>query len=301
MNLPIDSTPPQQDDYLLDAVTSEMTTHTRRDFLKLASTGLGALLLAGSSVAMPAVASARQWFGTTKVQQPLTNTTSVVPKDSIASGVFQFEPAPVQAMDFSAVFAKVEGFSAKQLQAHEGLYKGYVAKYKTITEAIKALPPEQLATANATYHPYRELLVEQSFALNGVLLHEAYFEGLGNSATSPSAALKQVLTHRFGSWDVFLAQLMAAAKCMRGWAILAVNLRDGGLHWYGLDTHHQYSPMLTVPILVVDVYEHAYMIDFVTNREAYINSLVRTLNWSVVEQRLTLALEQASVCSVKKR
>lgn len=296
MNLPIDEpTPPQHT--VLDDVTTEMTAHTRRDFLKLASTGLGALLLAGSSVAMPAVASARQWFGTTKAQPPV----GTVPTDSVASGLFQFEPAPVQAMDFSAVFAKVEGFSAKQLQAHDGLYKGYVAKYKTITEAIKALSLEQLATANATYHPYRELLVEQSFALNGVLLHEAYFEGLGNSGTSPSPALKQVLTHRFGSWESFLAQLMAAAKCMRGWAILAVNLRDGGLHWYGLDTHHQYSPLLTVPILVVDVYEHAYMIDFSTNREAYINSLVRTLNWSVVEQRLTLALEQSTISSVKKR
>jgi hypothetical protein len=205
MNVPMDApttTPPQQVE--LDDVSTEMTAHTRRDFLKLASTGLGALLLAGSSVAMPAVASARQWFRSSQ-QQVLPSSAPI--KEPIDAALFQFTPAPVQAMDFSAVFAKVEGFSAKQLQAHDGLYKGYVAKYKTITEAIKALSPEQLATANATYHPYRELLVEQSFALNGVLLHEAYFEGLGNSGTTPSASLKQVLTHRFGSWDAFFSSV----------------------------------------------------------------------------------------------
>ena len=276
-----------------ELVQADMASHSRRDFLKLASTGLGALLAMGTTLAVPALAEAK-WFG----KKP-SGTASYQLE---ATSLFDFVPAPVQAMDFSAVFAKTQGFSAKQLEAHYGLYKGYVGKYKTITEAIKALTPEQLSGANGTYHVYRELLVEQSFALNGVLLHEGYFEALGGgSNTLPSPALKQLLTHHFGSWEGFTAHLVAAGKCMRGWAILAVNLRDGGLHWYGLDSHNQFSPMLTVPILVVDVYEHAYLLDFSTNREAYLTALIKTIDWGVVEQRLALAMEQKPATLGKQR
>jgi Fe-Mn family superoxide dismutase len=275
-------------------VQADITSHSRRDFLKLASTGLGALLAMGTTLAVPALAEAN----VLGKKSPAT-----MPAEKLdPSALFDFVPAPVPAMDFSGVFAKTQGFSAKQLEAHYGLYKGYVGKYKTITEAIKALTPEQLSGANGTYHPYRELLVEQSFALNGVLLHEAYFEGLGGGTnTLPSLALKQLLGHHFGSWEGFTAHLVAAGKCMRGWAILAVNLRDGGLYWYGLDSHNQFSPMLTIPILVVDVYEHAYLLDFSTDREAYLTALMKTIDWGVVEQRLALAMEQKPATFSKKR
>jgi superoxide dismutase, Fe-Mn family len=278
-------------------VQADIASHSRRDFLKLASTGLGALLAMGTTLAVPALANAK-FFGAKSSEKA-----GLPPAKLETSALFDFVPAPVQTMDFTAVFARTQGFSAKQLEAHYGLYKGYVGKYKTITEAINALTPEQLQGANGTYHPYRELLVEQSFALNGVLLHEAYFEGLGGSETKtkPSASLKQLFSHHFGSWEGFTAHLIAAGKCMRGWAVLGVNQRDGGLHWYGLDSHNQFSPMLTIPILVVDVYEHAYLIDFSTNRDAYLTALLQTIDWGVVEQRLALAMEQAPTTRLKKR
>jgi superoxide dismutase, Fe-Mn family len=278
-------------------VQADVMSHSRRDFLKLASTGLGALLAMGTTLAVPTLAQAK-FLGAKTAEKRAT-----MPAKLEAATLFDFVPAPVQAMDFTAVFARTQGFSAKQLEAHYGLYKGYVGKYKTITDAITALTPEQLQGANGTYHTYRELLVEQSFALNGVLLHEAYFEGLGGSETrtKPSALLRELLNHHFGSWEGFTTHLMAAGKCMRGWAILGVNQRDGGLHWYGLDSHNQFSPMLTIPILVVDVYEHAYLIDFSTNREAYLIALMQTIDWGVVEQRLALAMEQKPATLTKKR
>jgi Fe-Mn family superoxide dismutase len=270
-------------------VQTDMASHSRRDFLKLASTGLGALLAMGTTLAIPELAEAKFF-----VQKPTA--TPLNPPPLATTPLFDFVPAPVQAMDFSAVFAKTHGFSAKQLDAHYGLYKGYVGKYQTITQAIQALTPQQLEGANGTYHLYRELLVEQSFALNGVLLHEAYFEALGGASnTLPSPALKQLLTHHFGGWEGFTAHLVAAGNCMRGWAILAVNLRDGGLHWYGLDSHNQFSPLLSLPVLVVDVYEHAYLLDFSTDRKAYLNALLKTIDWGIVEQRLSLAMEQRSM------
>jgi Fe-Mn family superoxide dismutase len=199
-------------------------------------------------------------------------------------------PKPLEAKDFSARFATIEGISPKQLADHYGLYKGYVTKINDIQDKLLNVPLNELGTTNATYHPFREIHVEQSYALNGVILHEYYFGNLGGPRTAPSDWLKEAVTLSFGSWDGYLTQLTAVGKSMRGWAMTGLNLMDGRLHNYGLDTHNMFVPMHVVPVLVLDVYEHAYMIDFGTNRGAYLDTFYRNLDWQVVEDRLKAAL-----------
>jgi superoxide dismutase, Fe-Mn family len=195
----------------------------------------------------------------------------------------------VAAKDFSHLVTKnMPGLSAKQIEPHLKLYQGYVSKTNEIQNAlntvdIKAPPP------NATYHPLRELLVEQSFALNGVIYHELYFGNLGGSGGDPTGDLRNAVEDRWGSTGKFNDLLVASGKCMRGWVIIGWNTRDGSLQDYGLDMHNMWVPANIVPIVVLDVYEHAYMIDYGIDRGKYLEAFMKNVDWDVCGRRFAAA------------
>jgi Fe-Mn family superoxide dismutase len=181
----------------------------------------------------------------------------------------------------------VEGISQNQLSQHLELYNGYVKKINDIENQISAMTPE-LEKMNPTYSPFRELHVEQTYALNGVILHEAYFEALkGQSKPATETELvHKIFTEEFGSWDNYIHHLTAVGKSARGWALTGYNMRDHRIHNYGLDTHNQFVPVGVIPLVVLDVYEHAYMIDFGTKRGAYLEAFMKNVDWTVVDNRL---------------
>ncbi len=189
------------------------------------------------------------------------------------------------ARDFSGLVAKkMEGLSASQIEQHLKLYKGYVGKSNEIAAKLKEV---DITSANATYSPLRELLMEQSFAVNGVIYHELYFGNLGGAGTEPTGALKSSLEERFGSVGKFMDFLKASGKSMRGWVVLGYNLRGGFIDTFGLDTHNIWSPAGFVPLLVLDVYEHAYMVDYGIDRAKYLDAFAGNIDWKVVAKRLS--------------
>jgi superoxide dismutase, Fe-Mn family len=249
---------------------------SRRSFLKQAGLGVvsaASLLMASPLINLQAQAEKPKLAGKMA--------------DKIDVNALIAAPQPIVAQDYSRLLAGLEGLSPNQIKQHLGLYQGYVKKANEIHTLMGAATPNP-TTVNATYDPYRELLVESSFAMNGIILHELYFDNLGGVAgdKAPSQALQNTFAKAFGSWDGFITQLKSAGKAMRGWAVVAFNLRDNRIHMYGLDTHNQWAPLHTIPLLVLDVYEHAYMIDFGTNRGAYLDAFLSNINWSVVESRL---------------
>ncbi len=186
--------------------------------------------------------------------------------------------------DFSALLSKkMEGLSSGQIEQHLKLYKGYVTKSNELNAKLKDV---DLAGPNATYAPLRELLVEQSFAVNGVIYHEFYFGNLGGAGGDPTGDVKAAIEERWGSTGKFMDFLKAAGKCMRGWVVVGFNTRSGHLDAFGLDMHNMWSPANFVPILVLDVYEHAYMIDYGIDRGKYLDAFVKNLDWDVVGKRL---------------
>jgi len=194
---------------------------------------------------------------------------------------------PYQAKDFSSLVKKnMTGLSGNQIEQHLKLYKGYVGKANEIQGKLKDV---DITSANATYSPLRELLVEQSFALNGVVYHEYYFGNLGGGGGEPQGDLRAALEEGFGSVGKFMDYLKAAGKCMRGWVIVGWNTRDGKLHPYGLDMHNMWVPASTIPVLVLDVYEHAYMIDYGIDRGKYLDAFVNNLDWEAVGKRFARA------------
>jgi Fe-Mn family superoxide dismutase len=189
---------------------------------------------------------------------------------------------PYVAKDFSALVKNpMTGLSASQIEQHLKLYKGYVAKSNEIYNKLKEV---DLASANATYSPVRELLVEESYAVNGAVYHEFYFGNLGGKGGEPTGDLKAALEERWGSVPKFM-DLKAAGKSMRGWVIVGYNTRGGHLSAFGLDTHNMFAPANLVPILVLDVYEHAYMIDYGIERPKYLDAFAANLDWDVVAKR----------------
>ncbi len=198
----------------------------------------------------------------------------------------------IVARDFSALVTKnMPGLSSNQIEQHLKLYKGYVGKANEIESKLKDV---DIASANATYSPLRELLVEQSFALNGVVYHEFYFGNLGGAGGEPQADMRAAVEEHWGSVGKFMDYLKAAGKCMRGWVIIGWNTRDGHLHCYGLDMHNMWVPANVIPVLVLDVYEHAYMIDYGIDRAKYLDAFVNNLDWGVVGKRLATARKHPS-------
>ena len=191
--------------------------------------------------------------------------------------------------DFSNLLnKKLIGISESQITQHLKLYQGYVKKANEIYHKLKDV---DLPSANPTYSPLRELLVEQSYALNGAIYHEYYFGNLGGRGGEPVGEFSSIVDERFGSFTKFADYLKAAGKAMRGWVIVGYNSRIKCIDVFGLDLHNVFSPANVVPLLVLDVYEHAYMVDYGIDRAKYLDAFMQNIDWEIANKRLSLALK----------
>ncbi|MBS3069486.1 superoxide dismutase [Candidatus Micrarchaeota archaeon] len=173
-------------------------------------------------------------------------------------------------------YKELEGLSEKQIaQHHDVLYAGYVKKTNEIRLALANV---DLASTNATFSSLRELKVEETFALNGVKLHESYFDNLGGKEAA-AGTVKDWIARDFGSYEKWEAQFRALGVASRGWVVLAFDLEEGMLYNFIADIHNQGGIWGAVPVLVLDVYEHAYFIDYATNRKAYIDAFFKNIKW----------------------
>ncbi|UCD37012.1 MAG: superoxide dismutase [Fidelibacterota bacterium] len=186
-----------------------------------------------------------------------------------------------EARDFGYLLGTLEGISDELLEAHFGLYKGYVARLNLMEEELKKTDKGH---ANYSWGHWSELKRREAVAFNGTYLHELYFENL-QAKGDPSAELKQAIDESFGSYDEFLKDLKATGLSTIGWVVLTKSRADGKLHTYLLTEHHTGLPVLQDIILVLDSFEHAFAMDYGTNRGGYIDTFVQNINWEVVNQR----------------
>ncbi len=178
-------------------------------------------------------------------------------------------------------FQELKGISQKTMEIHHGkLYTGYVNKRNEIEEKLKSV---DFASANQTYSDLRSLKVEETFAGNGQVLHEAYFGALGGPGGRPTGALFQTITDEFGTYEHWEAEFCATGMAVRGWVVLSYDTNDGRLHNYVGDAHNQGGMWGAIPLLVLDVYEHAYFIDYGSDRKKYIEDFMSNVNWKTVE------------------
>lgn len=179
-------------------------------------------------------------------------------------------------------FKSLKGISEKTLAVHyEKLYKGYVKKWQEIQEKLKMADKP---LSNATFSDFRELKMEEGFAADAVILHEAYFDILSGEG-KPEGEIVKAIENDFGSFEKWQEEFKALGMASRGWAVLAFDFNDGKLRNYSADWHSQGGIWGTAPILVLDVYEHAYFIDYGSDRQGYIGSFFANLNWQAINRK----------------
>lgn len=192
-------------------------------------------------------------------------------------------------------YNSLEGLSDRQIDQHFNvLYKGYVTK---MTEIENKLSGTDLSTANATYSEVRELQRERVFTADAIRLHEGYFKNLGGSGGAPTGPVADLIKQDFGSFEDWQAQFRASGMCGRGWVILAYDREDKKCHNYMTDIHSD-GVWNCIPLLILDVYEHAYFLDYGTNRKDYIEAFFKNVNWdyvnSIIEGNNIMELRMAA-------
>ena len=179
---------------------------------------------------------------------------------------------------------KLTWLSNNQIEQHKTLYKGYVSKRNEITEKLQAI--DRTEKGSRTYSPFRALKIAETYAMNGSILHELYFENLGGTSQDIGSEMKKLIIDNFGSVESFKQDFLLCGSCARGWVITSFSLEDKRLHNFVLEEHNQNVPVLIIPLLVLDVYEHAYMIDFGIHRNPYLENFWHTIDWNIVEKRI---------------
>jgi superoxide dismutase, Fe-Mn family len=195
----------------------------------------------------------------------------------VATLAYNFEE--ITARELKPALYELEGISRPAVEAHYKLYQGYVAKRN---EILGKLADVDLASANQVYSEVRALKVDLSFAIGGIKNHEIYFEHLGGEGGAPEGAIGELIARDFDSADAWRADLKATGMGGRGWAWTAYDWDEGRLFNYIGDAQNTFPIWNTTPLVALDVYEHAYFLDYQTDRASYIDAFFNNLDWSVV-------------------
>lgn len=162
---------------------------------------------------------------------------------------------------------------------HDKHYAGYVTKRNEIEKALAAA---DRGAAHANWSDFGELKRRETFNANGQVLHEIYYEIMGGSGEA-SGTVAEKLAQDFGSIDAWREDFVASAKIALGWTVLAWDPADGRLRNFTGDSHNQGIYWGAVPLIPIDVFEHAYYHDVGPDRPRYIEAFLANLDWSKID------------------
>jgi superoxide dismutase, Fe-Mn family len=185
----------------------------------------------------------------------------------------------IVARELKPSLLELDGISRETIEAHYKLYQGYVNKRNEILDKLAEV---DLASANQVYSDLRSLKVDLTFAVGGIKNHEIYFEHLGGHGGDPAGAIGDLITRDFGSGADWRADLTATGMGGRGWAWTAYDWDERRLFNYLGDAQNTFPIWNATPLVALDVYEHAYFLDFQTDRASYIEAFFNNLDWDVV-------------------
>ncbi len=187
------------------------------------------------------------------------------------------------AKDFSRLLG-MEGFSETLLKNHFTLYQGYV----TNTNKLMEIFGQMIKDGKAGTPEFAELKRRFGWEFNGMRLHEYYFENLGGKGgLEKTAKLYKKISEDFGSYETW-EKVFRAIGAMRGigWTALYQDKMTGGLINFWINEHDAGHPAGCTPILIMDVFEHAFMTDYGLKRADYIEAFFKNINWKAAGERL---------------
>jgi superoxide dismutase, Fe-Mn family len=173
--------------------------------------------------------------------------------------------------------------SSAILQLHHSKHHaGYVTKAIAISEKLE----DSRKTGDT--NDYKALLKDLSFNLNGHLLHELYWSNMRapREDNSPKGGLDEAIVEQYGSFDRFKEEFTGSAISVEGsgWCLLSRDQNDN-LLMMQIENHQKLAPLGFIPLLVIDVWEHAYYLDYKNDRGAYVKNWWNVVNWEDVQDR----------------
>lgn len=206
--------------------------------------------------------------------QTMSQPETVLP---VFRGLHQPKPLPFDA-------AKLTGISEKVIKSHwENNYVGSVKALNTVEQRLAAMLKEKDLPA----YLYGDVKREELIRTGSVVLHEQYFANLGGNEKSDGNARK-LIEKWFGSyenWEMEFKKTAAALSGGSGWVVLAHNYHTGEVHNYW-QADHAHNPPCSRPLLVLDMYEHSYHMDYGAAAAKYIDAFMQNVNWEEVNRRI---------------
>ena len=245
-----------------------MPDFTRRDTIK-------GLLVGSAGLAFSSLPASGADGGTTAMFENQQSTNVAQPARAFR-GEHQPKPLPFDP-------AKLKGISEKLIRSHhENNYTGAVKALNTVEQRLDAMMKDKDLPA----YVYGDLKREELVRTGSVILHEYYFTNLGGDGKSGGSVL-DLIKQWFGSYEQWEAEFKRTANALgggSGWAILAYNSHTGEVHNYWAWDHMHNAPM-SRPLLVLDMYEHAYHMDYGAAAAKYVDAFMQNVKWEEVNRR----------------
>lgn len=182
-----------------------------------------------------------------------------------------------------------ELLTAKNKKSHRGLYEKYVKSFNKVSAELDAVDRDD-ADLNHSY--FRSLKIDETYNMNAAYLHELYFNNISDvqSKISMDTLTFMRIERDFGSFDSWQQDFIACAKSARnGWVATGYNTYTQRYMNTVIDLHSSNIPVGFYPVIVLDVWEHAYYRDYLSKRKSYVYAMMKELNWDVIEDRFKRA------------
>ena len=189
---------------------------------------------------------------------------------------------------------KTERLSKGAKEAHFNLYKKYVDSFNKASSELDAVNKQ---TANSNQSPFRSFKVDENYNLNGMKLHELYWSNISDlqSEISVDSLPYMRLARDWGTFENWQIDFMATAMSARnGWAICFYEPYKNTYMNVIVDSHDKGVPVGAIPVIVMDMWEHAYFKDYLDDKKSYLVGMMKELNWGVIEARMKVA-EQSNL------
>ncbi len=187
-----------------------------------------------------------------------------------------------QVKDFTHLVGQLPGMTDRQVETHLGLYAGYVKKLNEIQDKLKTVEPTD---SNYSFGAFSELKRRETVAFNGSYLHQVYFENMAPKPGDVISDFRSAIERSWGTWDKFVADIKGSAASTPGWVVLTKNQVDGLLHTYIMYEHHVGFPIQNNVVMALDCWEHAFAIDYGTDKPKSIDNFLKVVDWQVVAER----------------
>lgn len=176
-------------------------------------------------------------------------------------------------------YNSLEGISEQQLKFHHDThYIAYVNNRNKIEEQLDEMRKK------GDFPNIRGLKLNESHNASGMILHEVYWDTLGGKGGDPKGKLAEKMKQDFGTIENWKKEFMAIASTARGWVLLCFDLSDNRLHNYSVDFHDQGAVWGSIPVMALDLWEHAHYTDYGPNKAKYFEAFFKNINWERISE-----------------